>query len=182
MRGTRDHHASTRGAPAPGGMKPRFVGEMRDLLSGRGFLGTSAPLISDLSLILVLLAATMLTIGWQLARHRHYEPHRWVQTAAATINAIVVLGFMVDSYVTHILPGIPEKFLEGDCAVTTVHAVVGTIGFLLGGFIVLRANGLVPKALQFKNYKAFMRVSYWIYMLATLLGVVVYVLVFVLGI
>ena len=155
---------------------------MKDFLNGPGFLGTHAPFISDLSLILISLTAIMLTIGWQLARHRHYMAHRWVQTAAACLNAIVVLAVMINSFVTHILPGIPGKLLEGDYGVTTVHAIIGTIGLLLGIFVVLRGNNLVPKALRFKNYKLFMRTSYALYMLATLLGVIVYVLAFVLGI
>ena len=155
---------------------------MKDFLSGPGFLGTHAPFLSDLSLVLVSLTAILFTIGWQLARRRHYEAHRWVQTVAAVINAIVVLGVMVNSYVTHILPGIPSKLLEGDYGVTTVHAIIGTIGLLLGIFVVLRGNELVPNALRFKNYKLFMRTAYTLYMLATLLGILVYVLAFVLGI
>ncbi len=155
---------------------------MKDFLNGPGFLGTNAPFVSNLSLILILLTAILFTVGVQLARRRQYEAHRWVQTVAAVINAIVVLGVMVNSYLTHILPGIPSKLLEGDYAVTTVHAIIGAIGLLLGIFVVLRGNGLVPKALRFKNYKLFMRTSYALYMLATLLGVVVYVLTFVLGI
>ncbi len=155
---------------------------MKDFLNGPGFLGTNAPFVSNLSLILILLTAILFTAGVQLARRRQYEAHRWVQTVAAVINAIVVLGVMVNSYLTHILPGIPSKLLEGDYAVTTVHAIIGAIGLLLGIFVVLRGNGLVPKALRFKNYKLFMRTSYALYMLATLLGVAVYVLTFVLGI
>ena len=155
---------------------------MKDFLNGPGFLGTHAPFLSDLSLILILLTAILFTVGVQLARRRQYETHRWVQTVAAVINAIVVLGVMVKSYLTHILPGIPSKLLEGDYGVTTVHAIIGAIGLLLGIFVVLRGNGLVPKGLRFKNYKLFMRTSYAIYMLATLLGMVVYVLAFVLGI
>ena len=155
---------------------------MKDFLNRPGFLGTHAPFVSDLTLVLILLTALLFTIGWQLARHGHYVAHRWVQTGTATINAIVVLGVMINSYVTHILPGIPGKLLEGDYAVTTVHAIVGLIGILLGIFVVLRGNELVPKALRFNNYKLFMRTAYIIYMLATLLGVTVYILTFVLGI
>ncbi len=155
---------------------------MKDFLNGPGFLGTQAPFISDLSLILISLTAIMFTIGLQLARHRHYEAHRWVQTVTAIINAMVVLGVMINSYVTHILPGIPAKLLVGDYGLTTVHALVGMTGLLLGIFVVLRGNGLVTKALRFKNYKMFMRISYAFYMLATLLGVTVYILAFVLGI
>ena len=89
---------------------------------------------------------------------------------------------MISSFVIHILPGIPGKLNQGDYALTTVHAIVGTVGMLLGVFIVLRANKLVPKALRFRNYKLYMRTSYVIYMIATLLGVIVYITVYVLGI
>ena len=155
---------------------------MKEFLNGPGFLGTHALFVSDLSLILILLTAILFTIGWQLARHSYYEAHRWVQTIAAVINVVVVLGFMINSYVTYILPGIPDKLLTGDYAITTVHAFVGMIGLLLGIFVVLRGNELVPNALRFKNYKLFMRTSYVIYMLATLLGVFVYILAFMLRI
>ena len=151
-------------------------------LNQPGFLGTHAPFLSDLTLILILFTAVLFTVGWQLARHKHYEAHRWVQTVSASINAIVVLSIMVRAYVVHILPGLPAKLLQGDYAVTTVHAIIGAISLLLGIFFVLRGNKLVPKSLRFKNYKLFMRTAYGLYMLATLLGVFVYVEVYILGI
>jgi hypothetical protein len=46
-------------------------------------------------------------------------------------------------------------------------------------FVVLRANGLMPKPLRFSNYKGAMRVSYTLYILATLIGVFVYLSWFV---
>lgn len=155
---------------------------MAHLLDGPGFLGTNAPFASDLSLVLVSLTAVLLTVGWQLARRGLYEAHRWVQTGAVGLNTIVVAAVMVKSFTTHILPGIPSKMLEGDYGVTTLHALVGTIGVLLGVFVVLRANGLVPAALRFENYKAFMWTAYALYMVGTALGIAVYVLAFVLGI
>ncbi|MGZ6346290.1 MAG: DUF420 domain-containing protein [Anaerolineales bacterium] len=155
---------------------------MINFLNQPGFLGTHAPFISDLSLILILLSAILFTIGWQLARRKHFEAHRWVQTASAILNAVVVLVVMIRSFVVHILPGIPGKFLQGDYAVTTVHALVGATGLLLGIFVVLRANGLVPMSLRFKEYKPFMRTAYALYMTATLLGVIVYTFTYILGI
>jgi uncharacterized membrane protein YozB (DUF420 family) len=155
---------------------------MENILNLPGFLGTHATFISDLTLILILLTAVSFTIGWQLARRKHYEAHRWVQTVTVCINAIIVLSAMIRSYVVHILPGIPGKLLQGDYAITTVHAIVGLAGLLLGIFVVLRANKLVPKILRFKNYKLFMRTAYALYMLATLLGVIVYLEVYIFGI
>jgi uncharacterized membrane protein YozB (DUF420 family) len=89
---------------------------------------------------------------------------------------------MIRSFAIHILPGIPGKLLQGDYGVTTVHAVVGMIGLLLGLFVVLRGNELVPISLRFKKYKPFMRTAYALYMLATFLGVIVYAEVYIFGI
>jgi uncharacterized membrane protein YozB (DUF420 family) len=149
-------------------------------LTGPGFLGAGAPLYSDLSLLLILLAAGLFTWGWRLAARRQYEAHRWVQTVAATLNALVVLSVMIASFVKYILPGVPGKLLEGSYGVTTVHAMVGAIGLTLGIFVVVRANQRIPKQLPFKDVRQTMRVSYALYMASTLLGVIVYVAAFVL--
>jgi uncharacterized membrane protein YozB (DUF420 family) len=154
---------------------------MQALLTGPGFLGTRAPLHSDLSLTLILFSALLFTIGWRLAVRKNFEAHRWVQTAAAILNTLVVLAVMIASFIIYILPGIPGKLLQGTYGVTTVHAFIGMFGLLLGVFVVLRANGLLPRAWHFKNYKLFMRTSYALYMLSTLLGVIVYVAVYGFG-
>jgi uncharacterized membrane protein YozB (DUF420 family) len=155
---------------------------MVDFLAGSGFLGTQAPYHSDLALVFILTSALMFTLGVLLAIRRQFEIHRWVQTTAAILNTVAVLTVMIGSFITYILPGIPAKLQEGSYGVTTVHALVGTVGMLFGIFVVLRANGLMPKKLRFKNYKLFMRIAYALYMLATVLGVVVYVAVYVYGI
>jgi hypothetical protein len=71
----------------------------------------------------------------------------------------VVLVVMVGSFLGFTLPKIPGQLAEPPIWVTAVHACVGTITFLLGIFVVLRANKLVPQAMRFKNYKLFMRTS-----------------------
>lgn len=152
------------------------------LFKGAGLLGTRAPLVSDISLILIILTAIMFTIGWRLAVHRRYEAHRWVQTAAVLLNSAVVISVMVSSYVLFILPGIPAKLGEGSYGITTVHALVGLVSLILGVYVVLVGNSLLPAKLRFTNYKPFMRTAYALYITATLLGVVVYIAVFVFGI
>ncbi len=152
---------------------------MSRILSGPGFLGTRAPLVSDLTLVLILLTAVLFSLGVLLAVRRRYEAHRWVQTTAAVINAVVVLGVMINSFIVYILPGIPNKLLEGSYGITTIHALVGAVGLVFGLFVVLRGNGLVPKRMQFTNYKLFMRLAYFLYMLATLFGIVVYIAAFI---
>jgi uncharacterized membrane protein YozB (DUF420 family) len=155
---------------------------MSDFLTQPGFLHTHATLRSDLTLVLILVTAVMFNIGFVLARRKHFTAHRWVQTSAATLNGFVVIISMVTSYVIHILPGIPSKLAEGDYAVTTVHAIIGAIGLLFGIFVVLQGNNLMPPNLRIKYYKPYMRWAYSLYMLATLGGIIVYIIVFILGI
>jgi uncharacterized membrane protein YozB (DUF420 family) len=153
-----------------------------NLLEAPGFLGTKATIRSDLTLVLTLITALMFTIGWQLAVHKRYEAHRWVQTIAAVLNAAVVLISMVSSFVIYILPGLPTKLMEGSYGLTTLHALIGAAGLVFGLFVMLRGNDLVPRRLRFSNYKLFMRAAYALYMVSTLGGVILYVIVFVLGI
>lgn len=154
---------------------------MINFLSNPGFLGTTAPFRSDITLVLIIVTAILFTIGWRLAVQKRYQIHRWVQTVTAILNAIIVVISMVTIFIQVILPGVPGKLLQGSYGVTTLHALVGAIGVLLGLFVVLRANDLMPKSLRFSNYKLFMRTSYIIYMLSTLGGITVYIFVYILG-
>jgi hypothetical protein len=121
----------------------------------------------------------LFTLGWRLAVNKHYGIHRWVQTSAAILNALVVINVMIGPLLGYTLVEAATNISRPSVWVTLLHAGVGTIGFLLGIFIVLRANGLMPRALRFKNYKLFMRVSYSLYMLATLICIAVYITTFV---
>ena len=145
-----------------------------------GFLGTRATFGPDLALVLILISSTLFTIGWRLAVHKHYGIHRWVQTSAALINTLAVLAIMVGSFLGFVLPTLKAKFGQPVTTITTVHAVIGSITFLFGIFVVLRANKLlVPKAWRFENYKLFMRTAYALYMLTTLIGIAVYLVTYV---
>jgi uncharacterized membrane protein YozB (DUF420 family) len=152
---------------------------MVDLFHQPGFLGTSANFLADMTLVLSIVVAAALTAGFILARRGDYRAHRVVQTASAGTNAVLVLWLMILPFRDFIVPGLPERLGERFYGLTTVHAVVGACALAFGLFVVLRANGLMPKPLRFRNYKAFMRVSYALYLVATLLGIGVYLTWFV---
>jgi len=149
-----------------------------DLYHQPGFLGTKAFFLSDLTLVFIILSASLLTIGVVLARRGKFEAHRWVQTAAVLLNASVIIGVMIGSFRGYYLPEISTRLGEPSIAVTAFHAAVGLFGFLFGTFVMLRGNNLVPKVLRFSNYKLFMRVSYAFYMFAALTGIFVYLIEF----
>ena len=153
---------------------------MTDLLHQPGFLGTSANWAADMTLLLSGLVALLLTIGGVLAHRGQYGPHRWVQTTAVLLNAILVLWMMILPFRDFVAPPDNPANLPGNALlVTRVHALFGTVTLLFGLFVMLRGNGLVPSFLRFNNYKAFMRVAYSLYMITTLIGVFVYITWFV---
>ena len=147
---------------------------MNDILHQPGFFGTSANFAADFTLVMMIFIAALFTIGVFLAIRKKYDAHRWVQTTAAILNAIMVSWMMILPYRDFVAPGLPAQLSEKFYAITTLHAFVGLFALTFGLFVTLRGNGLVPKALKFKNYKGFMRVAYGMYMLTTLLGIWVY--------
>ncbi|MFL5805846.1 MAG: DUF420 domain-containing protein, partial [Roseiflexaceae bacterium] len=143
-------------------------------MGGKGFLGTNANVLQDISLILGILVALTLTVGMIMAVRKRYDVHRWFQTTAVTLNILQVLTIMIGSFFKSATPGIPQKLNEPYYYSASVHAAIGLTTLLFGTFVMLRGNNLVPRALKFKNYKLFMRTSYGLYMAVTLLGVWVY--------
>ena len=152
---------------------------MDEFLHCPGFLGTNANLAADLTLVVILLTAGLFSLGVWLARKKRFGAHRWAQTAAAVLNASLVLWMMLLPFRDFVAPGIPGQVGQPFYAISVLHGLIGASGLLLGMFVALRANGLAPKPLRFSNYRLFMRVSYALYMLATLLGVLVYLTWFV---
>jgi plastocyanin/uncharacterized membrane protein YozB (DUF420 family) len=143
-------------------------------MNGRGFLGTNASVLADITLILGIVVAITLTIGMLLAVRKRYNTHRWVQTTAVTLNAVLVLFYMIGSFFKSAAPGIPQRLNETYYLSPTIHGILGLFTLIFGLFVMLRGNELVPQALKFNNYKLFMRTAYTMYILVTLLGIWVY--------
>ena len=152
---------------------------MGEILHAPGFLGTAGNFAADATLIIMLTSATLFTVGFYLARIHKFEAHKWVQTAGAVINLIMVVWLMIPPFREFFVQdhgGPREGFFY---VITAVHAFAGLCATLFGMFVVLRGHGLMPKALRFKNYKPYMQVAYGLYITATLLGVAVYLAWFV---
>lgn len=153
---------------------------MTELLHAPGFLGTSANFAADMTLLLSGLVAALLTLGLVFAVRHQYTAHRWLQTSGVVLNAVLVLWMMVLPYRDFVAPpDNPAMLPLSAIATTRIHAAVGVTALLFGVFVMLRGNGLMIKPLQFSNYRVFMRVSYILYMTATLIGLFVYITWFV---
>ncbi len=151
---------------------------MAAFLSGAGFLGTKGQLGADLSLVLMAVTVALLTAGIVLVKRGHEDAHRWTQTAAVCLSTVVAVAWMVRSFALYVRPEIPAKLGQRAYAADTVHAIVGAAGVLLGVYVVLSASKLLPRALQFTDYKVWMRVSYAVYVLGMIGGVAVYVIAY----
>ena len=151
---------------------------MSAYLDGAGFLRPHSSIGADLSLVIIIAAFVMLTLGVVLAKSGRYEAHRWVQTSAVTLNAVPVVFWMIRSFRLFVLPGLPGNLSKSIDALTTVHAVTGLIGVVLGLFIVIRANQLAAKGQSLRRYKNAMRAAYVVYLLGTALGVWVYIVLY----
>ncbi len=143
-------------------------------MNGRGFLGTNATLLSDLSLMFGIGVALLLTLGVLMARRRKLTVHRWIQSSAVMLNLLQVGLIMLGSFGRSAAPGIPARLAEGFFAIPAAHALAGSLTLLFGTFVALRANELVPGVLRFHNFKLFMRTAYGAYMAVTVLGVWLY--------
>ena len=143
-------------------------------LNRPGFLGTFASLRADLSLILIIMTAVLLTIGWRLAVHKKFAAHQLVQNLAVAMNLVVVLLAMVGIFVQQYLPAIPGNLDNQVLALTSIHAFTGVLGLLYGVYVALCGNAFLPGKLRFNNFKTFMRISYALYMMVTIGGVILY--------
>jgi uncharacterized membrane protein YozB (DUF420 family) len=143
-------------------------------LDGAGFLGANGSIGADLTLVVILVAFIMLTVGVVLARTGRYAAHRWVQTIAVILNAIPVVVWMIRSYWLYVRPDLPGNLSKSVDLLTTVHAVAGLIGVVLGLYVIIRANQLTARGESVGRYKNWMRAAYVVYLLATVLGIWVY--------
>jgi uncharacterized membrane protein YozB (DUF420 family) len=141
-----------------------------ELFHTPGFFGTHANFFADVTLVAMLVTATLFSVGFYLARNSH----KWTQTLGALINLILVLWMMILPYRDFIIQdqgGPRENFFYN---VTMLHAFIGLSATIFGLYVVLRGYNIMPKFLRFHNYKPFMRAAYSLYLAATLLGVAVY--------
>jgi uncharacterized membrane protein YozB (DUF420 family) len=151
---------------------------MFSYLDGSGFLGADGSAGADLALLISIAAFVMLTIGVGLARTGRYPAHRRVQTVAVVLNTVPVVVWMIRSFSLYVRPDLPGNLGESVNALTTVHAVTGLVGVALGLFVVIRANQLTARGESLVRYKGWMRAAYVVYLLATALGVWVYVTIY----
>jgi uncharacterized membrane protein YozB (DUF420 family) len=143
-------------------------------MSSEGFLGRPSTFGADLNLLIQLALGAMLFAGLLFARRSRYGMHGIFQSVALVVTLVMTAIWMLPAYHNNYGPVIFKLSNRVNVA-AAAHVVTGTIALLVGIYVVLVAGTpLVPRALRFGNYKAWMRTLITIWWLALVLGVLTY--------
>ena len=138
--------------------------------SAPGFLGTGASLFADINLVAEIVLLLGLTVGYGLARGGRHPAHQYNQTAWVLLNIVLVMFIMMVSF----RQNVAGNFSESYAMLAAGHALIGTVTMLCGIYLLLRMNGLLPKALRLKQWKTMMRITLVLYWLVGLGGLYTY--------
>jgi uncharacterized membrane protein YozB (DUF420 family) len=141
----------------------------------KGFLGTAAPLSSDVTLIVEVGMGVVLLVGAVLARRGSHRAHAWCQSTVVLLNLVAITLTMAPSFRRSFSPPVPAGFRDSYYVLAAVHAALGTIAELLGLYILMVAGtDIVPKRLRFSRYKPWMCTALALWWLALLFGLATY--------
>jgi uncharacterized membrane protein YozB (DUF420 family) len=138
-----------------------------------GFLGTSASVWSDLSLVLTLLLGGVAAFGGVRARQKRFSTHCPVMAFAALLNWIPVLLVMIPSWIG-VLAG-TKTLATGPFALAPVfHGALGSLTQSLMTYTVIRMYWIerLPPARPIW----LMRTTLGLWLLALIGGIAVYVI------
>ena len=144
------------------------------------FFPADAPYLSDVVAVFEIAVAALLIAGMFVVRQGHVRIHSYIQASMVLVNIPVVLTWMVPSYLTYVLPGIPGDLSMPAYYVPTMMLVAGGAAEALGVYIILvAATNLVPERFRFRNYKLWMRTELVLWWSVVLLGLLTYYLFYV---
>jgi uncharacterized membrane protein YozB (DUF420 family) len=139
------------------------------------YFGSAVNPIADLILLLEIGMGAGLLLGAMLARMGKFRLHAWCQSAIVLLNLLLIVFTMVPSFHQQVSPRIPEKLGKSYYAIATSHAVLGSIAEIAGLYLMLAAGtNVLPKRLQLRRYKLWMRSVLVLWWIALLLGVTTY--------
>lgn len=146
------------------------------LLGGEGFLGTNASFRVDLTLVLELLLWVGLIVGIVVQRQNKWKYHDWIATSVVVAN-LFLIGFVMVGTFRGISGGIPNDLGQPFVLFPTVHAVLGTIGEVIGLYCLLAGHQILPRRIGALRYWMWTAFGFWT--AAMVLGVATYVVFYV---
>jgi plastocyanin/uncharacterized membrane protein YozB (DUF420 family) len=112
-----------------------------------------------------------LSLGMFLARRKQFRAHGRLQASLVLLNIVLIVIIMFPSYRRQVVPNFGSSFRDSYYGMATAHAALGFAAEGFGLYVLLVAGtSLLPKWLQFSNYKPWMRAVLALWWLAFLLG------------
>lgn len=134
-----------------------------------GLFGTKAGIPSDLNLLLQIVIIIIVFVGVKYGKEKtqgSLKTHRKVMAIAVVLNAVGFLLVMGPSFVGYFSTPLGQLSTVGIVS-TSFHAVIGGIAEILGIAFVFNKKP--------KNVRLWMRLSRWLWVIAFVLGVSLYV-------
>src|SRR5215468_10836885 len=123
----------------------------------QGFLGTAAPFIADLILLLEIAMGVGLLAGAWLARKKRFRQHAWCQSAVVLLNLAVLGLVMLPSFRARVLPKIPARLGKAYYSLATAHGILGIAAEIAALYILVSAGTRVlPDKMRITRYKTWM--------------------------
>lgn len=145
------------------------------MIFNAGFLGSGAPFSADLNLVVQVTMGGALIAGARLARKGHYKAHAVCQTSVLILNLGMIGLVMWPSFLQQVKPAHARAFHKWYYQAAIIHGVLGTIAEIAGVYIVAVAGTkIVPKRLQFTNWKRWMRAELVLWMVVLVSGLGTY--------
>ena len=128
---------------------------------------------ATVSLVIQIVVLGLLFFGYTLKKKQKFRQHGLTMLCAVVLHAITIFAVMVPSFVGGFSPPGAIDFSNMLVVIAMVHAVTGVIAFILG--VGLVTSWRLRKDLKpcFAK-KQFMRVTIMIWMIALVLGIVLY--------
>jgi uncharacterized membrane protein YozB (DUF420 family) len=160
-------------------------------LEPRGFLGTGASFLADITLLAyVLLLVPGMLAGLYFARRGKHRPHHKYTMATITIvNWILIIFLMLVAFFTDVASGVAAQPENTRFLMPAVHALLGGPAQLLATYVIYRMfkeDRDVAAARKrgetqlsrywFKNAKPIMRLTLTLWLITAALGVVSYLI------
>jgi hypothetical protein len=140
-----------------------------------GFLGTFAPFYADVNLIAQIFLVVGLIIGFILIRAHKSGAHQFLKTSLVLFSLVMTVFFMGIKLVMLLASGLSFSPIV---LVEIFHGMMGTLAILAGLFLILRMNDALPKALRISWWITLMRITFGLYLLVGIGGIVLYFLLY----
>jgi uncharacterized membrane protein YozB (DUF420 family) len=149
-----------------------------DVWNQTGFLGTGAPLLSDLNLLAyILILVPLMLVGFYFARRKMFEPyHKFTMTTITLVNWGLILFIMAVRYGSTVAQEMPGGITKIADLLPTIHLITGGLAQIVATYLVIRMwfEDVLPEWMKVKRIKRYMRFTLAMWITTAVLGIVTY--------